>query len=1464
MAPEEKSSKERLRQRLVQAGKASQLHIALGGSGEAFGEGSGSFNSKELSRSASRAPGASNSEVLQGALARSRGRTVSHLSHLSATSADSGSIQSSLDPFSYEEILADRSRTGKSFAETDRSRVESFKSKVESRASRMVRDSPLTAERALAALPIFKGCRENFINHLASSGEHLMLKPGEFRDLRGQKSGPGEGQAATAVVVLSGTFRLEISGVVAEELTVGQAFGFADVLAAGSESYSQKSGAGGTRAVVSLRATAKAEARMAFPSREQPRGSMVRAPWSCFLLRASALRRALQEYPSAQATLQPLLQTFHTMDLTKPLLPALQCNDAAKVMLSRSSTRHILCPGETIVTQHKRKYEGVILLLRGSVSLQINGVEARRLSDGQVVGEEMLMNVTSKWRYSLCCLTFCDVIVLHRRPFLTLVKDAKPPGSSEEGLECQRLAFLLEGPWREEQVIVSLPLFHGFDSKFLSVLPQLMETRVVMPGNKIWEATPQERSLFLLLNGTADEIITTYKKRRASQVNQARLKGGQGASEYLVRTSRRTLCQGSCEGGAHMLGLRKAGDIHVVARSVVIVAILHREVFLYLLHTQNVKIQAPEVLKMLSEELDLEEDADEEYPTVESLENCMPILRGLDEAFMSSLLRGGSSCFYLEGQQLCPPRSLSESLFVVLRGEVWTEMAGIFLDKYCQGQALHILALAKGFTPSYESRCIRISEVWALPRDVLMTSLDRYPSMKRILASLTSMQVSRLTTVGALETNEDEMPPPTSPSSVTPRGDTSLVSGRPVELETLPLFHGISFEMLNWVQDNLEPRIFFSDSCLFREGDASESFYIVCKGAVSLENSMIQETCGIGASFGEAELLAVSEIAKVTASCLETSLIQVLHRQVFLKGLASFPAEVEHFDQLAVKLLQSNDALNHSPILEGCSENFKSQLAQRCTTRLLRENECLVQKSSTRGCLCVIRSGSAVVEENRGGRPRSDTTESQNNSKSSFGRRFCKWDIVNADLVLGLVTLAPYNVVVDNFCAVTEIQDTDFINILQNFPEEVPILVSRLSGLWPKQVDQVPFLSGMSSAHFEQLLQEGEWNMHMADRTVVRQNREGSALHLLCYGLAVRLVDDVILGNPLAQGEVVGRGNFLGFTKRYPFTVRTQSVCHFRTMHNAQLLKMLETDFPMREWFELAKGQAENYVEYDHDQQKAEIFRAKMRRRTEQAFNKHVRFTRANRAKKEGVLDTKAKQLVEQFLQSTRRSDSPEDRSHRDVSEDWVALQETYAMLRHTPATPALVSSVPARIDPEGNPEDEDTLSGFSGSEHSFKASEQRPTSKQRSTPGSVPVSVVRRRLPGSGSWNMSKPGGLRQIQVAIHSFCREKEKDQLKSRLLRIMRNDYETGNATLEDEDEDSEEEVSPVSPGTRRPPRRLKGEDLQRLDELLPSLETKESTRSDVSTSARSLGRALHRKFQRLTKVTSKKDTAARPRL
>eukprot|EP00913_Durusdinium_trenchii_P031221 g29233.t2 len=363
-------------------------------------------------------------------------------------------------------------------------------------------------------------------------------------------------------------------------------------------------------------------------------------------------------------------------------------------------------------------------------------------------------------------------------------------------------------------------------------------------------------------------------------------------------------------------------------------------------------------------------------------------------------------------------------------------------------------------------------------------------------------------------------------------------------------------------------------------------------------------------------------------------------------------------------------------------------------------------------------------------------------------RRFYKWDVVNADVVLGLVPWAPQNVMVDNFCAAindsTSDEDTDFINILQNFPEEVPPLVSRISILWPLEASQVPFLSGMSQSHFASLLEDpparavfgrkrlaasedSQWTMHMADRTVVRHNKEGDALHLLCYGLAVRVVDDVVLGNPLVQGEVIGRANFLGLAKRYPLTVRTQSVCHFRTLTYRQLQQRMETEFPLREWYELAKVQVQNFVEYDHAQQKVEIFHAKMRRRTEQAFNKHVHFTRVIRAKKEGILDTKAKELVQEFLESTRKPE--EERaaltSAREVSEDWVALQETYNLLRSSK-----VSSLPSQKSFGTEVEQCSNQSGFS-SEHSgpkveSTAPNRRVPSKNRNLEGPRGAGSVR------------------------------------------------------------------------------------------------------------------------------------------
>ncbi|CAE7633890.1 unnamed protein product, partial [Symbiodinium pilosum] len=858
-----------------------------------------------------------------------------------------------------------------------------------------------------------------------------------------------------------------------------------------------------TPGIVCLRATTK----------DRGPTNSVRLPCCCFLFRAGAVRRAVQELPAEQAPLEPLMEVLShkgkSNDFLKPLLTALQCSEAAKPLVLHSSTRHLFCEGELIVTQGKRRFEGLVFVRRGSVSLQINGVEVRRLSSGQVVGEEMLMNVSPKWRYSLVCLSLCDIIILHRRPLLATVKDSKVPSSSEEGQECQRLLGLLEGQWKEELIIISLPIFHGFDSKFLSLLPQLMEMRVILPDNEIWSSTCQdecpESSLFLLLRGNAEEILTIQRKRRASaELLQRR---GSVNGEFQVKTVRRTIIQGACEGASHMLALPQEGERKFIASTVCVAAVLHRKVFLHMLHSQKLPIQAIEVLRLLEEELDKREPLpDEQIPTFEMLETCLPILRGLDEAFMSSILRGGIKRFYMEGQQISAPKQRSEACFVVLRGEVALRMAGITLGTYKQGQALHILGLATGpFVPPYETLCVRASEVWELPRSVLMTSLDHYPAMKRILGLLTAMQVARLTGVpeGQDDDTNGELSPALSPA-LSPRskqGLRGLLGGKararaeedpnsPVELAQLSIFKGLSTDFLAWIQDNLEPRIYFSDDTVFGEDDRTQNLYIVCKGSICLEKPGHPETFSRGSYFGDAQLLGVSKGAVATAVSLEMTLVQVLNRQVLLEGLAHFPSEVIHFDTLTVNLLESqvDNVLHHAPAFADCGDDFRRKVMRSMRTRLLRKDESLVQKGAKRGSLFIIRTGVAVVEEEAPVAPKPRDDESSELSGSTDKtKHYEQWEIVNADVVLGLVAKAPHTVRADDLMAVAEIEDTKFIGILRYFPLEVPKLIQRLEGtLWPEEAEQLPsFLNNMSQSFFSQLTQESEWRMYLPECNVV-------------------------------------------------------------------------------------------------------------------------------------------------------------------------------------------------------------------------------------------------------------------------------------------------------------------------------------------------------------------------------------------
>ncbi|CAE7888092.1 unnamed protein product, partial [Symbiodinium microadriaticum] len=444
-------------------------------------------------------------------------------------------------------------------------------------------------------------------------------------------------------------------------------------------------------------------------------------------------------------------------------------------------------------------------------------------------------------------------------------------------------------------------------------------------------------------------------------------------------------------------------------------------------------------------------------------------------------------------------------------------------DTYRHGQALHILALSAGpFIPSYETLCVRVSEVWVLPRTVLMTSLGHYPAMKRILSLLTAMPVAKLT--GQSETQDDDTTVPTTadPSPMTsPRANQGLRGllgskarlkaleedpNSPIDLAQLSIFSGLSSDFLHWIQENLEPRIVFSDDTLFGspaegllpfyvefsyeksmnclgeyfglrvgEGEKTENLYIVCKGSICLEKKQ-PETFSRGSFFGDSHLLGVSEGAVATAVSLEMSLVQVLSRQVLLRGLAQFPSEAEHFDNLTVNYLESqvDNVLHHAPAFADCCEEFRKKVSSMMRTRLLRSDECLVKKGAKRGSLFVVRTGIAVVDEETPAAAKpSDDDASELSGSTARTRRLQQWEVVNADVVLGLAARAPVTVKAAGLMAVAEIEDERFIGVLRNFPLEVPKIIQSLEGmLWPEEAEQVPsFLSNMGQSYFSQLTQ---------------------------------------------------------------------------------------------------------------------------------------------------------------------------------------------------------------------------------------------------------------------------------------------------------------------------------------------------------------------------------------------------------
>lgn len=1413
----------------------------------------------------------------------------------------------------------------------------------------------LTANRAVRQLPVFKDCSEGFFAQLVAGLEHITLKPGEHRDLGGRKAGPAEqAKPAAAVIVISGTCRVEIAGVPVEELSAGQTFCLASALAAGAGGFvstrtTTSAGAAG--------ATSEAVVRASGTKTQSPAANKVpisgstptptpRSVCSCIFLRSNILRAAIQAHASDQARLRSVLQMLsRSVDGVKRILAALQCHEGAKTIVSRSTSRHIYMPGETIMSQGKRNPDALLLILSGTVTLDIGGVEVRRITEGQVIGEDMLLNVNQKWMYSGTCVTPCDVMVLYRKPFTALVKEFPQGNSAEEMRELQRLLLLLEGRWKEDRVILSLPLFRGLDGEFLATLAKLMETRVVFPGDKIWTSAgggstrwnSDECALFVLLHGSAEEHTIVSPKRartrgddfwsngsgadgatrRSPSKSTSFWSNGPGADGATHRSSsksasskdpsgkdrdkdakkvRRPLVPGAYGGSREILGLQEINST-VVARTICLTAILHRSVFVHACEQSRGNLEAPDVTKLLREELDEVEplDDDQRPLSVEQLIGHIPVLRGHDEVFMERLCGGGAQRFCMEGQHLCRAGVEASEMIVVLRGEIRTCMAGITLAHVRRGKGINLLALASsGFIPNFDAVCTRATEVWALSRSELQATLEHFPAMKRIMAPLTAAQTKGIIFAdrpvrGMMEDadgGEVTMVEHKRSSKLglgdrgdrrSTKGDAKLLKGKlgsrilsshdheaaHFVLKSVQLFAGCSKEFREWIRDHLETKLYFPDDIVFREGEAFECLFLVCKGCIVWEgrgpdiSQDTQESYYAGSTLGEPHLLGVAEKANGSAVAIEPCLVQELHRKVLLLGLQAFPDQANHFNSFAIEWLNKTDGnvLAQVPFLKNCTEELQQQLVSYARTRLIAAGELIVEKAATTGPLCIIRSGTAVVEygprqrTSSGGDLATADTSDLNLASSGggvFTERLRKWDAANAALVMGLVGKAPASIKAETFCAVAEIDSHIFLTTLQRFKNQIPQMVRDVIGghLWPGEVDSVPFFRNVSQLFFNRLVEVSDWAMYLPDKNVVKQGTSGSSMFLMCHGSAESKIDGVVVGNPLVPGDVIGKVNFLGVTDKYPTTIRTQTVCHFRVLKTVHLNMLLPEQPTEREIFEHLKADEKNKAIADLERWKLEVTKEKRRRRVELAFRKHVAVAKKNlqaeseeSAKNEKVsrqlhMMMLLRRSSEKMLVNTGSpplsvgSDVPSNGSStpgvRIPSDHGVQRKESIKAVKMMMMT-GLGDSDSDNDESESNKEEES--SSFAAVDQ-FQVNDKRkslalklmipgdsPQKQERSSRLTVNYEtipglgdVIKRHEVALGQERDGKVVKLRQkwlyisegdgetkgsdrgqsIEEAIDEFCNIRKKEKLRGRLLRLMRNGYPLGDAAPAGEDD------------------------------------------------------------------------------
>jgi len=206
-----------------------------------------------------------------------------------------------------------------------------------------------------------------------------------------------------------------------------------------------------------------------------------------------------------------------------------------------------------------------------------------------------------------------------------------------------------------------------------------------------------EVALYVLLCGSCEEHSTIE-----SQAGPGR------TSEF--QKSKRKLVPGACIGTRNFLGLANSCHMVVSARTLCIVAVLHRDVFINAIDTHLVDVpQAAEITRLLKESLDQNPNATfsaRKDRGCECLVGALPMFKGVERRLVEKICNVACKRrFCIAGQSLCRADARATTMFNFIRGSANLTIDGIHIKRMTHGEFVNVLALAEeAYWPTYSDK----------------------------------------------------------------------------------------------------------------------------------------------------------------------------------------------------------------------------------------------------------------------------------------------------------------------------------------------------------------------------------------------------------------------------------------------------------------------------------------------------------------------------------------------------------------------------------------------------------------------------------------------------------------------------------------------------------------------------------------------------------------------------------------